>query len=67
MQDGDQHAGVVGEQSLYDRNYCDLAVDVRARLSIINSIAVADVEAGLGAIPPSHAGRTRETAAEIRD
>ena len=30
----------------------NLAVDVRARLPIINPIAVADVEARLGAIPP---------------
>ena len=30
----------------------NLAVDVRARLSIINPIAVADVEARLGAIAP---------------
>jgi len=29
-----------------------LTIDVRARLPIINPIAVADVEAGLGAIPP---------------
>ena len=30
----------------------NLAVDVRARLAIIDPIAVADVEAGLGAVPP---------------
>ena len=30
----------------------NLAVDVRARLPIIDPIAVADVEAGLGAVPP---------------
>ena len=30
----------------------NLAVDVRTRLAIINSIAVADVEARLGAVPP---------------
>ena len=30
----------------------DLAIDVRARLPIIDPIAVADVEAGLGAVPP---------------
>ena len=30
----------------------NLAVDVRARLAIIDPIAVADVEARLGAIPP---------------
>jgi hypothetical protein len=29
-----------------------LAVEVRARLPIINPIAVADVEARLGAVPP---------------
>ena len=30
----------------------NLAIDVRARLAIINPIAVADVEARLGAVPP---------------
>src|SRR5580700_7591623 len=30
----------------------NLAIDVRARLAIIDAIAVADVEARLGAIPP---------------
>ena len=30
----------------------NLAVNVGARLSIIDPIAVADVEAGLGAVPP---------------
>ena len=30
----------------------NLAVDVRATLAVINPIAVADVEAGLGAVPP---------------
>ena len=30
----------------------NLAVDVRARLAIIDTIAVADVETGLGAVPP---------------
>jgi hypothetical protein len=29
-----------------------LAIDVRARLGVINPIAVADIEAGLGAVPP---------------
>src|SRR5437868_6924969 len=29
-----------------------LAVDVRARLAVIDPVAVADVEAGLGAVPP---------------
>jgi hypothetical protein len=31
----------------------NLAVDVRARLAIIDAIAVADVEARLGAVPPN--------------
>ena len=30
----------------------NLGIDVRARLAIINPIAVADVEARLGAVPP---------------
>ncbi len=29
----------------------ELAIDVRARLAVIDPIAVADVEAGLGAVP----------------
>ena len=31
----------------------NLSVDVRARLPVINPIAVADVEARLGAVPPN--------------
>ena len=46
----------------------NLAVDVVARLAIINAIAVAHVEAGLGAVPPDRVlDEPRETAAETRD
>ena len=48
----------------------NLAVDVRARLPIIDSIAVADVEARLGAVPPNRVlneprKRLRETGIEL--
>ena len=43
---------------MFTQNYTittttNLAIDVIARLAIINAIAVADVEAGLGAVPPN--------------